>query len=487
MNTNGAGGSGDSYHSGVSADGRFAAFSSDAGDLAPGDNNFQRDVFLRDLVSGTTRLVSVNHTGTGSGAGDSYAQRMTPDARFIAFQSDASDLVTNDFNDGYFDVFLRDMSSNVTELISVNLAGTGSGNDISLGAVVSADGRYVAFHSVATDLHPADTDGGLDVYVRDRVLGTNILCSIATNHASGGDDESFVPVLSANGRVVVFRSYAANLTPGLDSEGANLFAYDILSGQLQLVSVNLAGIGGGNDSSYNQVVSADGRYVAFQSYASNLVPNDFNADNADVFVRDLVTGTTTLVSVRCDGTGAGNGGSTVPAINADGRFVTFVSHATDLVSGDVEPFTQNIFRRDLLTGTTLLLSFNHARTGSGDNHGYDPSISADGRAVAFGSYASDLIEFDDNEEQDVFLWRAPAAGPPGTNAAIAALRMVGGRPVLDVRGSPGTLYLLQRTTSLTPPVLWTPLGTTNAPVDGRFEFIDLLSPVGSSFYRVARP
>ena len=274
------------------------AFSSYADDLVPGDANFLSDAYMRDLVSGTTRLVSVNHTGTGSGAGDSYAQRMTPDARFVAFQSEASDLVTNDFNDGYSDVFLRDMSSNVTELISVNLAGTGSGNDISLGAVVSADGRYVAFHSVATDLHPADTDGGLDVYVRDRVLGTNILCSIATNHANGGDDESFVPVISANGRVVVFRSYAANLTPGLDSEGANLFAYDIPSGQLQLVSVNLAGIGGGNDSSYNQVVSADGRYVAFQSYANNLVPNDFNADNADVFVRDLVTGTTTLVSVR---------------------------------------------------------------------------------------------------------------------------------------------------------------------------------------------
>ena len=108
-------------------------------------------------------------------------------------------------------------------------------------------------------------------------------------------------------------------------------------------------------------------------------------------------------------------------------------------------------------------------------------------APSISSYASDLIEFDDNEEQDVFLWRAPAAGPPGTNAAIAALTMLDGRPTLDVRGSPGTLYLLQRTTSLTPPVSWTPLGTTNAPVDGRFEFIDLLSPVGSSFYRVARP
>jgi hypothetical protein len=446
------------------------------------------DVFLHDTVAGVTKIVSLNYDGSGTANGFSFFDHMASNGRFIVFDSEAGNLVTNDFN-GRDDVFLRDMSNSVVELINVNSAGTASGNDASYGGMSSEDGRYVLFQSYATDLNAAYTmlPDVPNIYLRDRVKGTNILCSIATNHTEGADHYVYNSALSADGRVAVFSTRASNLLPGAANGRQQIFAYDVANGVLQLVSVDFAGMGGGSGSSSSPVLSADGRYVAFQSYATNLVANALQYSR-NVFVRDLVARTTTLVSVDCEGAHGSDDYSGYPALSADGRFATFESYAANLAPGGFPGYVENVFRRDMLTGTTLLLSFNTNRSGPGDDASFNSRISADGQTVAFESYSSNLAPNDNNNyDDDVFVWRAPAAGPAGTNATIAALRMTGGRPALVVNGSPGTLYLLQRTASLTPPISWTPVGTTNAPASGQFEFIDPAPSSGSAFYRVARP
>lgn len=464
----------------ISSNGRFAAFYSGGPDLVTGDTNEDWDVFVRDTLVSTTRLVSVSYSGTGPGNGSSFLSDLTPDGRFVVFRSDASNLVTNDTN-GTDDVFLRDLNSGVTELISVKSSGQGSGNGGSQGGSISADGRHVAFSSTASDLNGAATNGRSQIYVRDRLLGTNILCSVSTNHAPASS-ECFLRGISANGRGVLFSTSATNFgTGGSD----NIFAFDIPTRKLQLVTVTTSGTAA---SSYHSEpsISADGRHVAFYSYAGNLVANDSN-NQPDVFVRDLLAEVTALISVNCHGTGSGNNSSESPRLSTDGRFVVFESSATDLVPGVVPGYQYQVYRRDLLTGTTALLSFNHLTGAAGNSWNYQAVMSADAGTVAFTSWSTNLTEVDTSDRPDIYVWRAPAPAQAGINATIASLKMVDGQPVLDVRGSPGTLYLLQRALSLRPPTLWMPLGTTNAPANGQFDWIDTTAPVGPAFYRVVHP
>jgi hypothetical protein len=169
------------------------------------------------------------------------------------------------------------------------------------------------------------------------------------------------------------------------------------------------------NSTYLSSMTPDGRYVAFESSASDLVPNDINGSFRDIFVRDLVAGTTILVSANCNGAGGGNDNSYDPTISADGRFVAFESYAWDLAPGQFVLYEENIFRRDLFTGTTELLSRNRNLTGGGIYSSYYAAISADGRSVAFESYAYDLVNGDLNDTDDIFVWRGVIASncPPG--------------------------------------------------------------------------
>ena len=206
-----------------------------------------------------TVLVSVNTAGT---AGGSYFDPViSANGRFVTFVSFASDLVTNDTNDtnGMLDVFVRDLKTGSTGLVSVNSAGTGSGNGASDLPAISADGRFVAFRSGASDLVANDTNRTFDVFVRDLKTGTTTLVSV--NSAGTG---------SGNG-----------------SSGS--------------------AIARGEEIAAPPVISADGRFVAFVSFARDLVDNDTNGNQSDVFVRDLKTGTTTLVSVNSAGTRSGGG------------------------------------------------------------------------------------------------------------------------------------------------------------------------------------
>jgi Tol biopolymer transport system component len=391
-----AGSQGDSasYGPSVSADGRFVAFWSASSNLVPGDTNWVTDVFVRNMQTGQTMRVSVDSSGA-QGDGYSSAPSISADGRFVAFSSDADNLVPGDTN-LWTDVFVRDTQTGQTTRVSVDSSGT-QGNRRSHAASISADGRFVAFQSEATNLVPGDTNGTDDVFVRDMQTGQTTRASVDSAGGSG-DGYSYKPSISGDGRFVAFASDSSNLVPADTNGRADVFVRDSQTGQTTRVSVDSSGTQG-NFESFAPSISANGRFVAFESVASNLVLGDTTAWN-DVFVRDQQMGQTTRVSVDSNGT-QGNNHSQAPSISADGRFVAFESDANNLVTGDFGWIT-DVFVRDTQTGQTMRVSVSSGGTQS-NNASLDSAISANGRFVAFYSYANNLVPGDTNGYEDVFV------------------------------------------------------------------------------------
>ena len=363
------------------------------------------------VVQPTTR-VSVASSGA-EGNRYSYWPAISTDGRYVAFSSDSSNLVAGDTN-GTWDVFVRDLATSQTTRVSV-ASGGAEGNSDSYYTAISADGRYVAFLSSASNLVAGDTNGAGDVFVRDLATSQTTRVSVASSGAEG-NSYSYDPAISADGRYVAFRSYASNLVAG-DTNGTwDVFVRDLATSQTIRVSVASDGAQG-NGRSEGAVISADGRYVAFHSYAYNLVAGDTNNTN-DVFVRDLATSQTTRVSVASDGA-EGNSNSDYPAISADGRYIAFYSHANNLVAGDTNG-AGDVFLRDLVTNQTTRVSV--ASDGAqGNSDSARPAMSVDGRYVAFYSAASNLVAGDTNGVPDIFVWDrlAGSSGPTATPTATA--------------------------------------------------------------------
>ncbi|MEG4912606.1 calcium-binding protein [Microcoleus sp. B7-D4] len=383
----------------ISADGRFVAFASAASDLVPGDTNNNGDIFVRDLSTNTTTLVSVSSSGD-RGNSNSFFPSISGDGRFVVFYSDATNLVPGDTNNQR-DIFVRDLSTNTTTLVSVSSNGDrGNGSssaDFFSGPSISANGRFVAFASNASNLVSGDTNNAPDIFVRD--LSTNTTTSVSVSSSGDrGNRSSYSPSISADGRFVTFSSAATNLVPGDTNADNDIFLRDLLTNTTTLVSVSSNGARANGFSSLPSI-SANGRFVLFESDASNLVPGDTSNSN-DIFVRDLSTNTTTLVSVSSSGE-RGNLPSQFSSISADGRFVAFGSDARNLVPGDTNN-TTDVFVRDLLTNTTTGVSASSSGA-QANNVSSTPSISADGRFVAFVSEASNLVPGDTNRVQDVFV------------------------------------------------------------------------------------
>jgi Tol biopolymer transport system component len=255
----------------------------------------------------------------------------------------------------------------------------------------------VAFNSDASNIVPGDTNNSFDIFVRDRL--TNTTTNVSVDSAGNqGDGQSFTPSISADGRFVAFISNASNLVPGDTNRYTDIFVRDTLTNTTTRVSLDSAG-NQGNYHSYNPSISADGRFVAFSSVASNIVPGDTN-NSFDIFVRDRLTNTTTGVSVDSAGN-QGNLQSGSPSISADGRFVAFTTNASNLVPGDTN-INRDIFVRDTLTNTTTLVSLDSAGN-QGNSYSIFPSISADGRFVAFYSKSSNIVPGDTNNTDDIFV------------------------------------------------------------------------------------
>jgi len=400
---------GDSFDAIISANGQQVVFTSFASNLVPNDTNNLPDLFVRDLATATTSLVSLNRDGTASGNDvtfNSVAPSITPDGRFVAFHSKAADLAANDDNNNASDLFVRDLVAGVTTLVSVNRSGTASGINLLASPALSDDGRYVAFNSNASDLVANDNNGFTDVFLRDFESRTTVMVSVNRAGAASGSSVSRFPNMSADGRFIAFQSAAADLVVNDANSFYDVYVRDMRVGITSLVSVNPNG-GTGSDSGNvtgTPRLTADGRFVAFSSSASDLVANDTNR-RTDVFVRDLQTNTTSLVSRNSAGTNGGNGDSLNPLISSDGRFVSFESLANDLVGAISDTNGKpDIFLRDLPAGATTLLSVN-STTGltSGNNGSVAATMSLDGRFVAFDSDASDLVGNDTNNLPDVFV------------------------------------------------------------------------------------
>jgi len=380
----------------ISGDGRHVAFFTIADELVPGDTNMCTDVFVHDRQTGETERVSV--AGDGTQANDySMDPSISADGRCVAFYSRATNLVSGDTN-SRGDVFVHDRQTGQTTRVSVASDST-QGNALSLYPSISADGRFVAFASHANNLVSGDTNGGGDIFVHDRQTAQTTRVSVATGGVQGaGDDRCERPAISADGLYVAFNSYASDLVPGDTNGTYDIFVHDRQT--VQTLRVSVAGDGTQADGrSDGASISGDGRFVAFISTASNLVLGDTNGYE-DAFVHDLQTGETERVSIASGGAQA-DGVSFDVSISAGGRCVAFASGASNLVPGHTNGMC-DIFVHDRDTGKTVLLSVSSDAQQAGGGSG-DTSISADGRYVAFLSDATNLVPGDTNGDTDVFV------------------------------------------------------------------------------------
>jgi Tol biopolymer transport system component len=412
----------------ISGDGRFVAFNSDASNLVPGDTNASQDIFVRDLLTNTTTRVSVSSTGN-QGNLSSRSPSISGNGRFVAFASDASNLVPGDTNAPNQDIFVRDLLTNTNTRVSLSSTGN-QANQNCFTPSISADGRFVAFGSGATNLVPGDTNNRDDIFVHDLSINTTTRISVsgAANQGNGG---SGFPSISGNGRFVAFQSSASNLVLGDTNARQDIFVRDLLTNTTARVSVASTG-NQANARSRDPYISPDGRFVVFASEATNLVPGQDTNNRDDIFVRDLLSNTTTRVSVDSAGN-PGNSESYAPSISGDGRFVTFSSNASNLVPGDTNN-KYDIFVRDLSSNTTTRVSVDSAGNQATDAS-FSPFISTDGKRVAFLSYAANLVPGDTNNEDDIFAVDLTNT-PGGINNSPNAINGTPGND--NLTGTPGS-------------------------------------------------
>jgi hypothetical protein len=407
------------FSSGVSLsnDGFTVAFLSDATNLVNNDSNGQVDGFVRKGSEAAVSRISLSSAGAASN-GRTFTVHLSGDARFVVFTSAGSNLVAGDTN-AVTDVFVRDLERSTTERVNVSSSGA-QANGSTSGATISDDGRYVAFTSLATNLVAGDTNNANDVFVRDRVNGTTERVSVSSGGAQG-DQQSAGAAMSADGRFVAWGSGATNLVPGDTNATYDGFIRDRQAGTTERfnVSSSEAQAESGVTTWYGgQAISDDGRYVSFVEDAANLVPGDTNGVR-DVFLRDRQSGLTERVSLS-SGEAQQNGHATSAAISANGNFVAFLSDATNLVSGDTNAL-RNVFVRNRGAGTTERIDMRYDGRQSTSGHAQNSvALSAGGGLVAFDSGAT--LTPRDTNTIDVFV---RDVGRPGFDSIFPTVNTPG--------------------------------------------------------------
>jgi len=497
----------------ISSNGQFVAFYSDADDLVPNDTNGQCDVFMRDLVAGTNILVSVNTNGV-SGDGVSFDPAISADGRYVAFTSSADDLVPGDTDDAQ-DVFIRDLQNETTALVSVSTNGIDPGNGDSFSPQISADGRYVLFHSKASNLAAGSFGSGIEnLFFRDLQTGTTYALTSATigtgvysaSMTPDGQSVAFIgtAVASSGTQLYVWNSQLTALTytngaisplnilpvVAISTNGQKLvflsnpqilFAVDLVSNTVSTIT------NGAFLSHVGLQFSSDGRFLTYAMAASNTA-------NQNVYLYDFQAGTNLLVSQNFNSTGAANTNSDSPVISPDGRFIAYRSFATNVIPFDFNNVAE-LFVYDVSNNATILVSVNAAGDSTADDRSLKPVFSADGRTLFFQSWASDISGNDYNNGSDIFaldLTALPVTtsiGGGATNYAsvfYAQLIPAGAlspTPAISWPLAAGKSYQVQYKANLTDPV-W-----LNLPGDVTFigdtGYVSDPSPApGQRFYRV---
>lgn len=461
--TNGEGANAIFSDSTMTPDGRYVAFSSEANNLVADDTNGIVDVFVRDLELGVTRLVSVGAVGTsplsvspyGTSTSVSDSPAITPDGRFASFISTATNLLPGITTIG--EVYVRDLSNNTTFCVSTNAHQFVAGNIACYNQKISDDGEFIVFqasaatspanaiilrHHVQTgmddlvasnaipsisyknadllDITPdgrfvafiATNNSSTGVFVWDAQTATTVLASVGTNGALPTNVDCGYPIITGNGRFVVFVCNATNLTTNSVGAGYHFYRRDLLAGVTELIDAGTNGSAPARNFLLEDcTMSADGRFVAFDCADPDLVTNDSNYAS-DVFVRDLGTETTELVSVRqpsmSSRTSVRKFVSGGVNMSADGRYLTFAATGSGLV-GDYTNTCRDIFVRDLLAQSNFLVSVDTNGVGDANHDSTETVISSDGRYVAFTSYATNLVAHDTNNDSDVFVRDLQAA------------------------------------------------------------------------------
>lgn len=379
----------------LSRSGRLVVFSSSATNLVANDTNHRHDVFLHDTSTGETTRVSVKSNGDQAAGGGSFEPALSPGGRFVAFTSQATNLVDNDMN-GQADVFVHDRTTGETTRVSVASDGSEGISAWSLAPDISKGGRFIAFESGAPNLVPDDTNDRADVFVHDRITGETTRVSIASDGSQSGAGSfgSHKPALSSDGRLVAFSSHADDLVPGDGNGSADVFVHDSITGDTSRVSVNSDGVEthGPGGCCPAVAISSDGRVVAFDSRATDLVANDLN-QASDVFVHNLATGQTERVSATIGGIDA-DGGSFGPTLSQRGRYVGFYSVASNLIPQDTNN-APDVFLYNRQTGALVRMSVS-SNGSQGNKSSLVPDISGHGEAVTFESEASNLVPGDTN-------------------------------------------------------------------------------------------
>ncbi|WOH39431.1 thrombospondin type 3 repeat-containing protein [Thalassotalea fonticola] len=378
----------------VSSDGRYVAFHSEANNLDTADTDDVRDIYVYDRQSDTVALVSKNTAGV-TGNGNSHQPSMSDDGRYVAFRSHSTNLNAAD-TDTLPDIYVYDRQSDTLALISKNTAGV-KGNGWSTFPSISGDGRYVAFRSHSTNLDAADTDTWADIYLYDR---QDDVMELVSKNAAGvkGNGYSYTPSVSGDGGYVTFSSRSTNLDAADTDTREDIYVYDRQDDVLELVSKSTAGVKGNYDSN-KPSISANGRYVAFSSFATNLDATD-TVIGYDIYVYDRQDDVLELMSKSTAGV-VGNSASNRPSISGDGRYVAFYSLADNLDAADIDT-RQDIYAYDRQSDTVTLVSKNTAGV-KGNDISYYPAISDDGSVVVFSSLSSNLVDNDTNEHYDVFV------------------------------------------------------------------------------------
>ena len=389
---------GDSRDPSMSADGRYIAFSSSATNLDPAASNSYSDIFVLDTETNQLELASRADGAGAEGDNSSRNPSLSPDGRFVAFESSAENIAPD--GDGEQDIFVRDLENDTTELVSLNSAGQNIASTYVAEPSISSGGERVAFET-EDSFHPDDGNIHSDIYVRDISAGQTLIASRPDGISNlTGSDASYLPDISDDGSAVAFESDADNLT-GI-SPVQQIVVRDLDANTTELVS-RAAGAAGapGSNEARRPTISADGSRVAFHSDSTNLHPDD-TTTNGTIFVRDLDTDETLLVSKASDGSSA-NGTSSNAAISGDGTYVAFQSSSNDLDPAATAT-RPDVFHHDLITGETVLVSRVSGPAGvEGNDTADQPAISEHGRFVAFNSAATNLDPADTDSTGDVYL------------------------------------------------------------------------------------